>query len=53
MNKMVSCLSITAEDRFDTWPVYERFVVNQAAVGEVCLRVFNLSYNFYTTNNPG
>ena len=29
MNKTVSCSPITAEDRFDPWLVYERFVVNK------------------------
>jgi hypothetical protein len=53
MYKMVSCSPITAEERFYPWQVYERFVVNQAALGEVCLRVFSLPYHFYTTNIPG
>jgi len=50
MNKTVSCSPITAEDRFDPWPAYERFVVNQASLGGVCLRVFSLPYHFYTEN---
>jgi hypothetical protein len=50
MNKTVSCSPITAEDRFHPWPVYERFVVNQAALGGVCLRVISLPYHFHTAN---
>jgi len=53
INKRVSCSFITAEDRFDPWQVNERFVVNQAVLGEVCLRAFGLPYQFYTMNIPG
>jgi len=52
MNKTVSCSPITVEDRFVPWPVYERFVVNQAALGEVCLRAFSLPCEVYITNIP-